>query len=330
MRKPWPSVTRDARWLAGSLAGGKDETEGRPMRLIVQSLRESGGRNLRNLLGLLIFIGGGYLLGRHALLLAELNLPAPIVLALKGGLLCAFGTALGAMPVLVVKTMPARLSDALLGFGAGVMLAATAFSLLLPALEAAEASGRATWLASGFLVSFGLALGAFGLAVFGRVLEDAQANIRGVADGKVPPRILLFVTAIVLHNIPEGMAVGVSAGAGLDEANGLALGIALQDVPEGLVVALVLAGVGMSRFKAMLVGAASGLVEPLFAVLCAWLVGLSALLLPWGLAAAAGAMLFVVTHEIIPESHRQGHAAEATLGLVFGFCLMMVLDTALG
>lgn len=144
------------------------------------------------------------------------------------------------------------------------------------------------------------------------------------------PRILLFVTAIVLHNIPEGMAVGVSAGAGLDEANGLALGIALQDVPEGLVVALVLAGVGMSRFKAMLVGAASGLVEPLFAVLCAWLVGLSALLLPWGLAAAAGAMLFVVTHEIIPESHRQGHAAEATLGLVFGFCLMMVLDTALG
>lgn len=100
------------------------------------------------------------------------------------------------------------------------------------------------------------------------------------------PRILLFVTAIVLHNIPEGMAVGVSAGAGLDEANGLALGIALQDVPEGLVVALVLAGVGMSRFKAMLVGAASGLVEPLFAVLCAWLVGLSALLLPWGLAAA--------------------------------------------
>ncbi len=143
------------------------------------------------------------------------------------------------------------------------------------------------------------------------------------------PRILLFVTAIVPHNIPEGMAVGVSAGAGLDEANGLALGIALQDVPEGLVVALVLAGVGMSRFKAMLVGAASGLVEPLFAVLCAWLVGLSALLLPWGWP-PRGAMLFVVTHEIIPESHRQGHAAEATLGLVFGFCLMMVLDTALG
>ncbi len=143
------------------------------------------------------------------------------------------------------------------------------------------------------------------------------------------PRILLFVTAIVLHNIPEGMAVGVSAGAGLDEANGLALGIALQDVPEGLVVALVLAGVGMSRFKAMLVGAASGLVEPLFAVLCAWLVGLSALLLPWGWPPRRErcSSWSPTDHSRVPPP---GHAAEATLGLVFGFCLMMVLDTALG
>ena len=115
--------------------------------------RRGNGRTLRNLLGLLIFIGGGYLLGRHALLLAELNLPAPIVLALKGGLLCAFGTALGAMPVLVVKTMPARPSDALLGFGAGVMLSATAFSLIMPALSAAgdlgySKFGAGSWSAS--------------------------------------------------------------------------------------------------------------------------------------------------------------------------------------
>ena len=108
MRDGWPAA-----WRCGD--------EG-----VVHGIAEGNGRTLRNLLGLLIFIGGGYLLGRHALLLAELNLPAPIVLALKGGLLCAFGTALGAMPVLVVKTMPARLSDALLGFGAGVMLSATA------------------------------------------------------------------------------------------------------------------------------------------------------------------------------------------------------------
>ncbi len=216
------------------------------MRLIVQSLRESGGRNLRWLLGLIIVLGGGLLVAQHLMLLARLSLSPTLYLALHGGMLCALGTALGALPVLLVRSMPARIADAMLGFGAGVMLAATAFSLLLPALEAAEASGRATWLAS-VLVSLGLALGAFGLAVFGRVLEDAQANIRGVADGKVPARILLFVAAIVLHNIPEGMAVGVAAGGEVQGASGLALGIALQDVPEGLAIALVLAGAGVSR-----------------------------------------------------------------------------------
>ena len=241
------------------------------MKALLHGIAEGNGRTLRNLLGLLIFIGGGYLLGRHALLLAELNLPAPIVLALKGGLLCAFGTALGAMPVLVVKTMPARLSDALLGFGAGVMLSATAF-----ADHAGAIRGRRPRLLEvrrgvpGQLRPGGRRDG----AVHPRPADAGRpSRLRGRATVRWhSPRILLFVTAIVLHNIPEGMAVGVSAGAGLDEANGLALGIALQDVPEGL-VALVLAGVGMSRFKAMLVGAASGLVEPLFAVLCAWLVG---------------------------------------------------------
>ncbi len=219
------------------------------MKALLHGIAEGNGRTLRNLLGLLIFIGGGYLLGRHALLLAELNLPAPIVLALKGGLLCAFGTALGAMPVLVVKTMPARLSDALLGFGAGVMLSATAFSLIMPALSAAGDLGYSKF-GAGFLVSFGLAVGVMGLFILGRLMPDVHPGCEGAPlSGGIPPRILLFVTAIVLHNIPEGMAVGVSAGAGLDEANGLALGIALQDVPEGLVVALVLAGVGMSRSR---------------------------------------------------------------------------------
>ncbi|MDT4874603.1 Zinc transporter ZupT [compost metagenome] len=108
------------------------------------------------------------------------------------------------------------------------------------------------------------------------------------------------------------------------------MGIALQDVPEGLVIALVLAGAGMSRFKAFLIGAASGLVEPVFALLCAWLVSLAELLLPLGLALAAGAMLLVVTHEVIPESRRHGHDKLASLGLLIGFCLMMVMDTALG
>jgi ZIP family zinc transporter len=115
----------------------------------------------------------------------------------------------------------------------------------------------------------------------------------------------------------------------LPGADGLALGFALQDIPEGLIISLVLAGCGMSRGRALLMGAASGVVEPLFALLCAWLVQVSALLLPWGLALAAGAMLFAVVHEIIPESHRKGHETAASLGLAAGFCLMMVLDTAL-
>ena len=146
----------------------------------------------------------------------------------------------------------------------------------------------------------------------------------------IAPRIWLFVIAIIAHNIPEGMAIGVSAGGGLPDADSLAMGIAIQDVPEGLVIALVLAGAGMSRFKAFLIGAASGLVEPVFALLCAWLVGVAEMLLPLGLAFAAGAMLLVVTQEIIPESRRNGHDRIASLGLIAGFCLMMVMDTALG
>ncbi|MDF3843160.1 ZIP family metal transporter [Pseudomonas citronellolis] len=292
------------------------------MRPLEASARQGGARSLRWLLGLGIVLLGSGLLFNHLLLLARLQLPAPLYQALSGGLICALGTALGAVPVLLIRSMPARVADTLLGFGAGVMLAATAFSLLLPALEAVEAGGRSSLYAA-LLVSFGMALGVLGLMLAGRMLDDAPTPA-------IPSRILLFVAAIVLHNIPEGMAVGVAAGGEVQGAGGLALGIALQDVPEGLAIALVLAGAGMSRVRAMLAGAASGLVEPLFAVLCAWLVGVSRMLLPWGLALAAGAMLYVVVREIIPESQRRGYAGEATLGLIVGFCLMMVLDTSLG
>ncbi len=207
--------------------------------------------------------------------LAWLDLEPKLLRALQGGAICALGTALGAVPVLVIRQMPQAVSDTLLGFGAGVMLVGT------------------------------------------------------VEHPVIPPRIWLFVFAIIAHNIPEGMAVGVSAGGGMPDADSLAMGIALQDVPEGLVIALVLAGAGMSRVKAFLIGAASGLVEPVFALLCAWLVSLAEMLLPLGLALAAGAMLLVVTHEVIPESRRHGHDKLASLGLLVGFCLMMVMDTAL-
>lgn len=261
--------------------------------------------------------------------LAWLDLEPRLLRALEGGGLCALGTALGAVPVLVIRRMPQAVSDSLLGFGAGVMLAATAFSLIVPGIAAAEQLGLTPWAASG-LISFGILLGAFGLYLVDRKVSASPERLVA-APGRpiIAPRIWLFVFAIIAHNIPEGMAVGVSAGGGMPDADSLAMGIALQDVPEGLVIALVLATAGMSRAKAFLIGAASGLVEPVFALLCAWLVSLAEMLLPLGLALAAGAMLLVVTHEVIPESRRNGHEKLASLGLLLGFCLMMVLDTAL-
>ncbi|ALQ01561.1 Metal transporter, ZIP family [Pseudomonas brassicacearum] len=281
----------------------------------------------RYALGSLLLLAGMTLLAAQGL--AWLDLEPRLLRALEGGGLCALGTALGAVPVLVIRRMPQAVSDSLLGFGAGVMLAATAFSLIVPGIAAAEQLGLTPWAASG-LISFGILSGAFGLYLVDRkVCACPERLVAAPGRPIIAPRIWLFVFAIIAHNIPEGMAVGVSAGGGMPDADSLAMGIALQDVPEGLVIALVLAAAGMSRARAFLIGAASGLVEPVFALLCAWLVSLAEMLLPLGLALAAGAMLLVVTHEVIPESRRNGHEKLASLGLLVGFCLMMVLDTAL-
>lgn len=280
----------------------------------------------RYALGSLLLLAGMTLLAAQGL--AWLDLEPKLLRALQGGGVCALGTALGAVPVLVIRRMPQTVSDSLLGFGAGVMLAATAFSLIVPGIAAAEQLGLTPWAASG-LICFGILLGAFGLYLVDRKVSARPERLVEAGCLIIAPRIWLFVFAIVAHNIPEGMAVGVSAGGGMPDADSLAMGIALQDVPEGLVIALVLATAGMSRVKAFLIGAASGLVEPVFALLCAWLVSLAEMLLPLGLALAAGAMLLVVTHEVIPESRRNGHEKLASLGLLLGFCLMMVMDTAL-
>ncbi|MCM2463058.1 ZIP family metal transporter [Pseudomonas sp. LARHCG127] len=292
-----------------------------------QTLAIGGGRMFRYALGSLLLLAGMTLLAAQGL--AWLDLEPKLLRALQGGGLCALGTALGAVPVLVIRRMPQAVSDSLLGFGAGVMLAATAFSLIVPGIAAAEQLGLTPWAASG-LICFGIMSGAFGLYLVDRKVSASPERLIA-APGRpvIAPRIWLFVFAIIAHNIPEGMAVGVSAGGGMPDADSLAMGIALQDVPEGLVIALVLAAAGMSRVKAFLIGAASGLVEPVFALLCAWLVSLAEMLLPLGLALAAGAMLLVVTHEVIPESRRNGYEKLASLGLLVGFCLMMVLDTAL-
>jgi ZIP family zinc transporter len=284
------------------------------------------GRLLRLALGSILMLVGTALLVAQGL--SWLTLEPRMLRALEGGAICALGTALGAVPVLVIRGMPVAVSDGLLGFGAGIMLAATAFSLIVPGLGAAQGLGFTPW-GAGALVSFGILLGAAGLFVVDTLVSRGPQLSEVAGKPAIPSNIWLFVIAIIAHNIPEGMAVGVSAGGGLAHADSLAMGIALQDVPEGLVIALVLAAAGMSRLKAFLIGAASGLVEPVFAVLCAWLVEVAALLLPIGLALAAGAMLLVVTHEIIPESRRNGHDKIASFGLLVGFCLMMVMDTAL-
>ncbi|MEG0861358.1 MAG: ZIP family metal transporter [Pseudomonas sp.] len=285
-------------------------------------------RLFRLALGTLLLLVGCALLVVQGF--AWLDLEPRMMRALEGGALCALGTALGAVPVLVIRSMPVALADTLLGFGAGVMLAATAFSLIIPGLDAAQAIGLGKWGAGG-LISFGLLFGAFCLYLVDLKVSGAspEALVGSAQQPVIAARIWVFVIAIIAHNIPEGMAIGVSAGGGMPDADSLAMGIALQDVPEGLVIALVLAGAGMARFKAFAIGAASGLVEPVAAVICAWLVTVAQVLLPLGLACAAGAMLLVVTQEIIPESRSNGHHRLASLGLCVGFCLMMVMDTAL-
>lgn len=254
-----------------------------------------------------------------------------IAQALLAGLMAAGATALGTLPVWLRYETSDRARDTLLGLGAGVMLAASAFSLVVPGLAAAGARGAGPW-GAGLVVGAGILLGAGLLLALDRALPH-EHFIKGVegARARALKRTWLFVFAVSLHNLPEGLAIGVGyAGTDPFGASALATGIAIQDVPEGLVIALALRGVGYGRGLAVLLGAVSGLVEPLGAVLGAAVVTLSAALLPWGLAFAAGAMLWVVSHEIIPESHRQGHESWATGGLMVGFVLMMLLDTALG
>jgi ZIP family zinc transporter len=284
---------------------------------------------LRRALGALIAIGGFALLPWYAWQALPWDDPR-MMGALMGGGMAALATALGTLPVLLRQELSQRTCDTMLGFGAGVMLAACAFSLVLPALAAAKAQGAGAWGAGG-VVGGGILLGAAMLMLVDRLVPH-EHFVKGAEGRRARSlrRAWLFVLAIALHNFPEGLAIGVGfAGPDAFGASALATGIAIQDVPEGMVVALALRSVGYSRLLCAGIGIASGLIEPVAAVLGAAVISLSAGLLPWGLAAAAGAMLFVISHEIIPESHRQGHEGFATGGLLIGFVLMMVMDTAL-
>ncbi|MCX7750241.1 MAG: ZIP family metal transporter [Candidatus Bipolaricaulota bacterium] len=246
---------------------------------------------------------------------------SPLALGALASLAAGLATGVGALPVLFRLKPSERVTDGMLGFAAGVMLGATFFSLLLPAIEAGG-----PWRAvAGFLL---------GVALL--VLADKLTPHLHVLHGREGPRsrltkVWLFAFAVTIHNFPEGLAVGVGFGAG-DVAGGLVLaaGIGLQNLPEGLAVALPLVGEGYSRAKALLIATATGLAEPLAGAVGAAAVGAAAGILPYALAFAAGAMLYVISDEIIPESHRRGHEFPATGGLVLGFMVMTLLDTLLG
>ena len=254
-----------------------------------------------------------------------------VILGLLGSLAAGLMTAVGALPVLAGREISRRNNDRMLGFAAGVMLSASFFSLILPGLEAAEAN-HGSVLVAALIAGAGIALGAGMVAFLNEALphEHFIAGPEGADPGALA-RIWLFVIAITIHNFPEGMAVGVGFGGG-DIANGAALatGIGLQNAPEGLAVAVALRGQGFGRWRAFAVALATGLVEPVGGVIGAAAVGMSALVLPWGLTFAAGAMLYIISHEIIPETHRHGHQNAATTGLLAGLILMMILDVTLG
>ena len=256
---------------------------------------------------------------------------AALRLGMLGGLAGFAATALGALPGIALKGISQRVEDTMLGLAAGMMLAASSFSLILPGLEAGEALTGSAGLGAATVVE-GMALGVMlmlGLDQF-TPHEHEHGGPCGAGCERVN-RVWLFVLAIALHNLPEGMAIGVSFAQG-DMSVGLPLttAIALQDIPEGLAVAMSLRAIGLGPLRAVLITGATGLMEPLGALLGIGLSSGLAMAYPMGLGLAAGAMIFVVSHEVIPETHRNGHQTPATLGLMAGFAVMMVLDTTLG
>jgi ZIP family zinc transporter len=261
----------------------------------------------------------------------------PVLQALLAGIFTWFVTATGATSVFFVRRVNRRLLDGMLGFSGGVMLAASYWSLLAPAIEISRYGPTPAWLppALGFL------LGGAVLWVLDKSLPHLHLGFPLVeAEGPKTSwrRAVLLVTAITLHNIPEGLAVGVAFGgviAGVPSADtaaaiALSIGIGIQNIPEGIAVAMPLRAEGMGPFKSFWFGQLSALVEPVAAVAGAALVVLAAPVLPYALSFAAGAMVYVVVEELIPEAERAGNVDLATITLLLGFVTMMVLDVALG
>lgn len=274
--------------------------------------------------------------------LQEFAITHPVLSAFLATLFTWGVTALGAAVVLFTKNISRKYLDAALGMAAGVMIAASFWSLLAPAIDMAEESGYGSYRWVPPLIGF--LLGAVFLRLADKLLPHLHPGMK-LADAEGPKtswqRSTLLVLAITLHNIPEGLAVGVAFGAaasmaGAEQAQqvgaavALAVGIGLQNFPEGSAVSLPLRREGMGRFKAFWYGQLSGMVEPAAGVLGAWAVLSMAAILPYALAFAAGAMIFVAVEELIPESQSNNNVDIATSGAILGFSIMMTLDVALG
>lgn len=247
-------------------------------------------------------------------------------------------TAIGAALVFTTKTLNQKLMDGMLGFAGGVMIAASFWSLLSPAIEMAENSSLPSW----FPAAVGFLLGGFFLWGADKIIPHVHpTSPMKDAEGIKPEnkrRSTLLVLAITLHNIPEGLAIGVAFGAvaagfpsaSLTAAIALAIGIGIQNLPEGTAVAMPLRRDGLSRRKSFLYGQFSGMVEPISAVVGVLAVSFMTPILPFALSFAAGAMIFVVVEEVIPGSQEEGNKDLASICLMLGFALMMILDVAFG
>lgn len=251
-----------------------------------------------------------------------------ILVGFLASLAAGLATGVGALPALFLRRVSIRTMDVLLGGAAGVMLAATSFSLIIPGIEAGERvrPGWGVW-----MVVIGMAIGAILLDRADKWLPHEHFIKGHEGPSSRLRKIWLFIIAITIHNFPEGLAVGVGFGSGdMSSATSLAIGIGLQNMPEGLAVALPLMGEGYSRWKAVAIATLTGLVEPIGGLLGVGAVTMFQPILPFGLAFAAGAMLFVISDEIIPETHTRGFARLATYGVIVGFLIMMALDNLLG
>jgi len=266
--------------------------------------------------------------------LANIN---PILLALYATTFTWLVTACGAALVFLFKEMSRKVLDGMLGFTGGVMMAASYWSLLAPAIEMSEAQGKIPWLAPGI----GFLAGALFLYGLDKLIPHLHINFnRNEAEGIKTDwkSTTLLVLAITLHNIPEGLAVGVAFGAaaaGVDGASigaavALAIGIGLQNFPEGMAVSFPLRRQGVSKRKSFFYGQLSAIVEPVAGVIGAATVMIMQPFLPYALAFAAGAMIYVVIEEVVPETQRANNTDVATLGFIGGFVIMMTLDVALG